>query len=53
MIIFVTSRKWFNRLEIDAFKSPGQSGREGDNNALKDAEEKRVAEKKKEVKHET
>lgn len=39
MTIFVTSRKWFNRveidpfnrLEIDAFKSPGQPGREGDN----------------------
>lgn len=27
MTIFVTSRKWFNRLEIEAFKSPGQPGR--------------------------
>lgn len=34
MTIFVTSRKWFNRLEIEAFKSPGQPGREGDNNGM-------------------
>ena len=38
MTIFVRSRKWFNRLEIDAFKSPGQPGREGDNMNIKKAQ---------------
>lgn len=31
LTIFVAPRKWFNRLEIEAFKSPGQPGWEGDN----------------------
>lgn len=42
MTIFVTSRKWFNRVEIDTFnrleieaiESPGKPGREGDNNGM-------------------